>query len=153
MRAWPALLLAPLIALGPAVDLRCRWSTPSCRASRPASRCTRCARGVGRCSILALPSLALAGWRATTQAQAAAARSAPVGAATTRERRGAGRFVAALGTRSWARSRALVVASLMWMPVWMLSPCMAEPCAREPAALRHAALACARAGVAGLRAH
>ena len=109
MRAWPALLLAPLIALAQQ-SICLSLVAHACQQQTTLALHVVC--GMSLVLILALTSAALFTWRAT---------AGGVVPQTSRTR--VGRFVAIAGTLVGALSA--LVALLMWMPVWVLGPCMA----------------------------
>src|ERR1700712_4056124 len=111
MRSWPALLLAPLTAL--AQQAICLSLTEhACQQQTTIALHAVC----GGCilAILAMTALAAVDWRATAGVRSARASD------TARALRP--RFIAASGLLVGALS-ALVSLS-MWMPVWVLGPCM-----------------------------
>ncbi|HEV8209077.1 MAG TPA: hypothetical protein VGP77_03100 [Vicinamibacterales bacterium] len=124
MRSWPALLLAPLIALA---DLSIIYAlvTPACMRQDRIGLHT-----VALCSlaiVLVLTLLALQAWRdesaqvegnatvAAANAQRGVTRADGV-AAIDRQR-----FVALVAVLVGAFS--VLVCSALWLPIWLLSPC------------------------------
>ena len=109
MPAWPALLLAPLVALA---DLSVIYAlvTPSCqRQDRSALH------GVAALSLLVVLVLTAMAWQAWRRS-ASSVTAADSDPAAQRPR-----FVALVATLVGALSVLVCVA--LWLPVWMLSPC------------------------------
>ena len=115
MTVWPALLLAPLLALGH-LSLAYALVTPSCAAQGSAGL-----HGLSAFSLtLALLMTALA-WRAWSRLVPRrdgepAQTASDAGDAASRPH-----FVALVSTLTGALS-SLVIAA-MWLPVWLLPPC------------------------------
>jgi hypothetical protein len=111
MRSWPALLLAPLTAL--AQQAICLSLTEhACEQQTTVALHAVCA--VGFLAILAMTAMAAVDWRASAGIRSARASD------TARALRP--RFIAAAASLVGALS---ALASLsMWMPVWVLGPCM-----------------------------
>jgi hypothetical protein len=104
MPAWPALIVAPLVALTH-LSIVYALATPSCRTQSEALL-----HGVSIVALavaLACTAMALAAWL-----------RAPEIPGDAHERR---RFVAGIGTGVGALASVVIVA--IWIPPWWLSPC------------------------------
>jgi hypothetical protein len=116
MRAWPALLLAPLTALAQQ-SICLSLVVHSCRQQTTLAMHVVCA--VSLALILAFTVAAFLAWRESTGPAVVAAQ----GPTSDTSRARIGRFVAIAGTLVGTLSA--LVAILMWMPIWVLGPCMA----------------------------
>ena len=120
LRSWPALLLAPLIALA---DLSVVYSlvTPACmRQDQSGLHAVAAASLV---IVLALTMLAWRAWRDETgrvhgHAMAAMAQGPRADGDAAADRQ---RFVALIAVLVGALSGLVCVA--LWLPIWLLSPC------------------------------
>jgi hypothetical protein len=119
MYSWPALLLAPLIALGE-LSLAYSLVTPSC-----AHQSRGALHGVALVSllaVLALTAMAWADWRRHVRQQAP---GTPSGPAVTRSDSDPSEhrphFIAIMAIIVGALSS--LVCATLWLPIWMLSPC------------------------------
>ena len=120
LRSWPALLLAPLIALA---DLSVVYSlvTPACmRQDRSGLHAVAAASLV---IVLALTMLAWRAWRDETarvqgDARVAMAQGPRADGDAAADRQ---RFVALIAVLVGALSGLVCVA--LWLPIWLLSPC------------------------------
>ena len=117
MRAWPALLLAPLTALAQQ-SICLSLVIHSCQQQTTLAMHAVCA--VSLLLNLAFTSAAIFAWRATRE-RVVSATQAMARSETSRMR--VSRFIAIAGTLVGALST--LVGLLMWMPVWVLGPCMA----------------------------
>lgn len=113
--AWPALLLAPLIALG---DLSLLYAlvAPSCARQDSIVLHTLAALSVAL--TLGMTVLAWRGWVATADREDGAT---GVTGSDVHDSRSRARFVALVATLTGALSSLVVLA--LWIPIWMLSPC------------------------------
>jgi hypothetical protein len=119
MRSWPALLLAPLIALGE-LSLAYSLVTPSCaHQSRGGLHAVAL---VALLAVLAMTAMAWLDWRRHLGQEPRATAGSPAvtrsDAGTTEHRP---HFIAVMAVVVGALS-ALVCAT-MWLPIWILSPC------------------------------
>lgn len=115
MRSWPALILAPLVAL---TDLSILYAlvTPSCGRQDRAGL-----HAVAALSLLIVIVLTLVAWRAW---QRESNRSAAKTAVTASDDSAAARrpgFIDLVAMLVGALS--LLVCVALWLPVWLLSPC------------------------------
>jgi hypothetical protein len=111
LTVWPALLLAPLLALGH-LSLAYALVTPSCARQDSAGL-----HGLTAASLLlalAMTILAWRDWRALSQ-------PADVTASDATHAKSRPRFVALTATLVGAFSSLLILA--MWLPLWLLPPC------------------------------
>jgi hypothetical protein len=124
MLSWPALLLAPLIALG---ELSVAYSlvSPSCASQHRGG--LHALAGVSLLIVLAMTALAWHAWRRSSSSganagQAMGSRAAP---RVTRADSGATEdrphFVAQMAVVVGALSALVCLA--LWVPIWFLSPC------------------------------
>ena len=111
LTVWPALLLAPLLALGH-LSLAYSLVTPSCARQDSAGL-----HGLAAASLVLALGMTLLAWRDwhllpkaddVTTSDASQAGSRP-------------RFVALMATLVGAFSSLVILA--MWLPLWILSPC------------------------------
>ena len=107
MRTWPALLLAPLVALGQQ-SLMYALVPPACQGGLAAAL-----HAIAGASVLACAVMTALAWR-----EHAAADTGPDDAAGARRR-----TLAAIGAMTGALST--LVCAAMWAPVWLVSPCLA----------------------------
>jgi hypothetical protein len=115
MTVWPALLLAPLLALGH-LSLAYSLVTPSCAHQDSAGL-----HGLSAFSlVLALLMTALA-WRSWSR-HAPRRDAAPAGSVSdASDEASRPHFVALVSTLTGALSSLVILA--MWLPVWLLPPC------------------------------
>ncbi len=122
MLSWPALLLAPLVALG---DLSLVYSlvTPSCaRQDRAALHAVAV---VSLLAVLTMTAMAWAAWHRHVARSSASASATPDSPAVTRSD-GDGEqhrphFIALVAVIVGALS--VLVCAILWLPIWVLSPC------------------------------
>jgi hypothetical protein len=115
LSVWPALLLAPLLALG-LQSVAYALVTPSC-----ASQQTAALHGVNAGALvlaLAMTGLAWQAWRRSVASLAPGTRITASEAGRAESRRS---FLALVATTVGALSSLVIVA--LWLPVWFLSPC------------------------------
>ena len=117
MRTWLALILAPLLVLAQQ-SATYALATPSCRQQTTLGIHT--VAGITLLVVLVFTALAWSAWRDT-----ALPSDPPPGAAERSDVRALRRrrFVAAMAVAVGALSA--LVALMMWVPVWLLSPCFA----------------------------
>lgn len=122
MLSWPALLLAPLIALGQ-LSIAYALVGPACARRDPVA--LHVVSIVALALVVVLTLLAWRGWQRVAQAKTTVdAAAVPAGPVTLADGSGASqrpRFVALVAVLVGALS-ALVCAAL-WLPIWVLSPC------------------------------
>jgi hypothetical protein len=115
MRTWPALLLAPLLALAQQ-SICLSLTRHACH--QQTTLALNVVSGMTLLAILAVTALAASAWRSTR-----AATDRPAGAAQREDTRSGRRphFLAVAATLMGTLSA--LVSLLMWMPVWVLVPC------------------------------
>jgi hypothetical protein len=111
MRSWPALLLAPLTALAQQ-SICLALTRHACEQQTTLAVHVTC--GVSLALIVAMSLLAASDWRSTGAPAAERVESTPARVP---------HFLATAGTLVGLLSA--LVALAMWMPVWVLGPCMA----------------------------
>jgi hypothetical protein len=115
MRSWPALLVAPLIAL---TDLSVLYAmvTPSCaRQDRVALH------AVAATSLVVVIGLTLLAWRAWRRESRASGGAAAFTAADSSAVAQRPSFIDTVALAVGALS--LLVCLALWLPVWLISPC------------------------------
>ncbi|HSC65664.1 MAG TPA: hypothetical protein VLD35_18640 [Caldimonas sp.] len=124
MQSWPALLLAPLIALGQ-LSIAYALVSPSCASQDRSSL-----HAVAAASVLLVLAMTVFAWRDwwrpdATPAADADPRRAPTVPTVTRADSGDAQerphFVAQIAVVVGALST--LVAITLWLPIWILSPC------------------------------
>jgi hypothetical protein len=122
MLSWPALLLAPLVALG---DLSLIYSlvTPSCaRQDRAALHAVAI---VSLLAVLAMTAMAWRAWHRDASRSMNAVDAAAGGRAVTRSdsdgEQHRPHFIALVSVIVGALSA--LVCAVLWLPIWVLSPC------------------------------
>jgi hypothetical protein len=113
MSVWPALLLAPLLALGH-LTLAYSLVTPSCARQDSAGL-----NGLSAVSLIAALLMTLLAWRAWSRANRPEGRA--VTATESIEARSRPSFLALVATLVGAFSTLVILA--MWVPLWVLPPC------------------------------
>jgi hypothetical protein len=121
MLSWPALLLAPVVAL---VELSIVYAmvTPAC-ASQDRSG-LHLAAAICLVVVLALTVMAWQAWRRVRREPGPALAEPPLHAVTAADGDGATQrphFVALMAVL--VGSLSLLVCGALWLPIWMLSPC------------------------------
>jgi hypothetical protein len=116
MRSWPALLIAPLLLLAQQ-SVALALATPSCRNQTTVAM--HAVSAIALLAILLLTALAGSAWRAHRLVHDASFAS-PRREDTRALRRA--RFVAALAVVVGLLSA--LVSLAMWLPIWVLSPCV-----------------------------
>jgi hypothetical protein len=116
MQSWPALLLAPLIVLAQQA-FSLALATPSCRQQTVTSL-----HALAAGSLVLVLALTILAWRDWSSSRLAG--DPPNGQAQREDTRQLRRrrFVAATGMLVGLLSAA--VSLMMWVPVWMMSPCL-----------------------------
>ncbi len=116
MRAWPALLIAPLLVLAQQ-SISLALATPSCHQQTTVA--LNAVSGVTLLVVVLLTLLSASSWRAHRLPGDGALHGATREDTRPLRRR---HFVAAMGTLVGLLSALLSLA--MWFPVWTLSPCV-----------------------------
>lgn len=116
MRAWPALLIAPLLVLAQQ-SISLALATPSCHQQTTVA--LNAVSAVTLLAVVLLTVLSASGWRAHRLPGDRALHEADREDTRPLRRR---RFVAAMGTVVGLLCALLSLA--MWFPVWTLSPCV-----------------------------
>ena len=113
--AWPALLLAPLLALGD-VSLAYALVSPSC--AKQDGMVLHVVSAVSLVLALAMTAMAWRHWRAAIPAGGGVAGATYSDGSVAEARPG---FVALVATLAGALSSLVIVA--VWLPMWVLPPC------------------------------
>jgi len=113
--AWPALLLAPLLALGD-VSLVYALVSPSC--ARQDSTALHSVAAVSLVLALAMTAMAWRHWRAAAPTSGGVTAATYSDGSVAEARRS---FVALVATLAGALSSLVIVA--VWLPVWVLPAC------------------------------
>ena len=124
MLSWPALLLAPLIALGE-LSIAYALVSPSCASQDRSS--LHAVAAVSLFLVLAMTALAWRDWRrhGATQRDGAGSPQTPAVPTVTRADSGEAserpHFIAQIAVVVGSLSALVSIA--LWLPVWVLSPC------------------------------
>ena len=116
LKVWPALLVSPLLALGH-LSLAYALVTPSCARQDHATLHALTAVSLLLSLLMTLPAWRI--WRRLTRSQGAGSRAAHSDAGHAERRQP---FLALVATLVGALSTLVIAA--MWLPVWMLPPCL-----------------------------
>ena len=120
MWSWPALLLAPLIALGE-LSLAYSMVSPACAGQQRGG--LHAVAAVSLLVVLAMTALAWRDWRGhdTLERRGAVGESGAVTRADSDDAAQRPHFIALMAVIVGALSALVCVA--LWIPVWLLSPC------------------------------
>jgi hypothetical protein len=115
LSVWPALLLAPLLALGH-LSLAFAMVTPTCARQGGAGL-----HGLSALSLLAALAMTLLAWRAWRRLGRPEPLAHAVTASDSGERADRPRFVALVAVLTGALSALVILA--LWLPLWVLPAC------------------------------